>query len=74
MADRSDSAGDDRWRRRDVWRGLLFLFVGTLSTAYAWLAMRNGVAVGLWSGAWLAGPVLILLGANAVVRSLRAPD
>jgi len=67
-----DKAGPDGWQRRDAWQGVLFLAVGAAVTWYAFLAGRNGVPLGLWCGAVLAGPLFVLLGGNAIFRSLRA--
>jgi hypothetical protein len=56
-----------------VWLGLLFLGMGVLVVAFAIAAMRNDMPIFLWGTGWLLGPVLLLLGGNAVWRSLRAP-
>lgn len=63
-----------RWRRKDAWLGLLFTAFGALVFAYALLARRNGMPIVLWGTALLFGPLLLLLGLNALVRSLRARD
>ncbi|MBL8729903.1 MAG: hypothetical protein JNM25_15865 [Planctomycetes bacterium] len=64
---------DAAWTRHDVRLGLLFLVLGVLVTGYALAAARNDVPTVLWSMGWVLGPLLLLLGGNAVWRSLRAP-
>ncbi len=63
---------DARWQRKDVWYGVLFTGTGALTFAYAILACRNGVPMMLWGTAMLFGPLLLFLGMNSIVRSLRA--
>lgn len=63
---------DEGWRRKDAWTGLMFLCLGVLLVAYAVLAFRNGVPMVLWGTTVLLGPLLVLLGVNAIVRALRA--
>ena len=67
----TDSASR-RWRRRDAWLGLLFLTVGGLMSWYAVLAYGNKVPLALWGAAAGFGPFMVLLGSNAIVRSLLA--
>lgn len=62
----------DRWTRKDVWLGVLFVVFGLLIVLYAVAAMRRDLPVTWWGMAWLVGPVLLFLGVNGVVRSLRA--
>lgn len=62
----------DQWTGKDVLMGLLFLVTGAVITAYSYLAMSNDVDVSLWALGWVVGPMLILLGINGIVRSLRA--
>ncbi len=63
---------DAAWTRHDVRLGLLFLVMGLLVTGYAFAAAQNGVPTILWSLGWVLGPLMLLLGGNAVWRSLRA--
>jgi len=65
-------ADDDRWTTKDVRLGLVFLVSGALVIALALLETRNGIPMPLWALNWFVGPVLVLLGVNAIVRSLRA--
>lgn len=65
----NDAAG---WTRRDARLGALFLLTGLLVTAYAFTAMQNGAPVMLWGTGWLLGPLMLLLGGNALWRSLRS--
>jgi hypothetical protein len=44
-----------------------------LIVGYAFLAMRNGAPFPLWGCGWLVGPLLVLLGGNAIARSLCRP-
>jgi len=62
-----------KWTRRDIWLGLLFLFAGILIVAYSLTAMLNGYPIAFWGLGWVLGPILILLGGNGVIRSMRAP-
>jgi hypothetical protein len=64
----------ERWERKDVWLGLLFLLAGGLIVLHAVLVMRNRAPVTLWGLGLLVGPFLLLLGGNAVIRSLLAGD
>jgi hypothetical protein len=48
--------------------------MGALVTVYAFIAMRRGVWTPLWIGGWVVGPVLLLLGGNAIVRAMRGRD
>ncbi|MCA8977002.1 MAG: hypothetical protein KDC98_19930 [Planctomycetes bacterium] len=59
-----------KYTRRDAWLGVPFLVTGALMVIYAILAGRNGVPIVLWWAAVWLGPLFVLLGANAVVRSL----
>jgi hypothetical protein len=63
----------EQWTRRDVRLGVLFLTTGILVVAYAFSAMRNGAPALLWGSGWVLGPLMVLLGGNAIWRSLRAP-
>jgi hypothetical protein len=58
------------WKRRDVWLGALFVSVGVMSTLFAILAFDHDVpSFFWWTCAWV-GPLFLLLGTNAVIRSL----
>lgn len=61
----------DRWERKDAWLGLLFLALGALLTVFAVLTARNDVPIARSGLAWVIGPLLLLLGGNALARSLR---
>ena len=63
---------DDRWRPRDALLGLLFLVAGTLVTTLVVLAMRSELPFRYAAVGWILGPVLVLLGLNAILRSLRS--
>ncbi len=63
---------NERWQRKDVFTGLLLFSVGALVTAYAYLAMRNDMPGFLWGTAWILGPIFVLIGGNAILRSLLA--
>ena len=63
---------NERWQRKDALTGLLFFSVGALAIVYAVLAMRNDMPGFLWGPAWIIGPICLLIGGNAIVRSLRA--
>ena len=60
------------WTRSDVWLGALFLATGILILAFAFAAIGNGVPLLLWAPSLALGSVLVVLGANGVIRSLRA--
>lgn len=62
-----------QWTRKDARLGVLFVLFGALATSYGVAAARNGVPSPLWLGALVLGPLMLLLGGNALVRSLRAP-
>jgi hypothetical protein len=62
----------DRWQRKDAWLGVLFVAFGVLVTLYAFLAMRNEAPMFPWGSGWIVGPLLLFLGGNAIVRSVRA--
>lgn len=62
---------DERWQQKDAWLGALFLVFGVLVTVYAVLACRNGMPVAFWGPGFVAGPTLLLLGVNAIVRASR---
>jgi hypothetical protein len=64
----------ERWERKDVWLGILFLLMGALVTLWAFLALRRDVPRAWWGAGFLVGPLLLLLGGNAIVRSSRARD
>ena len=70
--DSPDVRDDPRWTRRDARLGALFLVIGLLVIGFAYLAMQNDAPIMLWGGGWMLGPLLLLLGGNAVWRSLRA--
>ncbi|MBX3464746.1 MAG: hypothetical protein KF830_16370 [Planctomycetes bacterium] len=74
MADGADRQhpDDEPWTRQDGWIGALFLFTGFLVTAYACMAMRNGIPAMLWAMGWVVGPLLLLLGGHGVWRALGA--
>jgi len=63
---------NERWQRKDALTGLLFFSVGALAIVYAVLAMRNDMPGFLWWPAWIFGPICLLIGGNAIIRSLRA--
>ena len=63
---------NERWQRKDALMGLLFFSVGALAIIYAVLAMRNDMPGFLWGAAWIFGPICLLIGGNAIIRSLRA--
>jgi hypothetical protein len=65
-------APTDPWERKDAWLGALIFAGGALITVYAFLAMRNDLPSILWWLGWIVGPLLLLVGANAIVRALRA--
>lgn len=60
------------WTRSDWRLGLLFAVTGLLVTGYAYGAMQNGTPVWLWATGWLLGPLMLLLGGNALWQTLRA--
>lgn len=67
----SDACTDDEgWTRRDVWLGLLFLLEGGLLAALTYSFHHNGLHLVLCIPSALLGTVFLLLGLNAVVRSL----
>ena len=63
---------NERWQRKDALMGLLFFSVGALAIVYAVLAMRNDMPGFLWGTAWIFGPSCLLIGGNAILRSLLA--
>ena len=57
--------------------GAVFFSAGALAIVFAVLAMRNDMPDFLWGAscggaAWILGPICLLIGGNAIVRSLRA--
>ncbi|HLU39828.1 MAG TPA: hypothetical protein VK081_10600 [Planctomycetota bacterium] len=62
----------ERWEPKDAWLGVFFLAFGVLIVAYAWIAMRNAVPTLWWAPAWIVGPLMLILGGNALVRALAA--
>jgi hypothetical protein len=64
------STDDEKWTRRDVWLGLLFLLKGALLAALTYSFHQNGLPMVLYIPSALLGTVFLLLGLNAVVRSL----
>ena len=52
-----------------MWLALFFLAVGILMIWYAILAYGNGVPLILWGGAACFGPIMVILGSNALVRA-----
>ena len=70
-----ESETNDGWSIGDALLGLLFLVTGCLLTTLVVLLVRRGqsgiivLVVGL--GGFLIGPILILIGGNAIVHSLR---
>ncbi|MHC4992419.1 MAG: hypothetical protein ACYTGC_15715 [Planctomycetota bacterium] len=62
----------NEWTLKDVWLGLLFLAAGILIVVYAIVVTRGPLPFLLRASAWIVGPLLMLLGLNAVVRSLGA--
>lgn len=69
---RPAARSETQWTRRDWRLGLLFTITGALVVAYAYSAMRNGAPSFLWATGWLVGPLMALLGLNAIRLSLRA--
>ncbi len=63
---------DERWQRKDVFTGLLLFSVGAVVTVYAFLAMRSDMPDFLWWPGWILGPIFVLIGGNAILRSLLA--
>ena len=64
---------DSEWTLRDVGYGLMFLGIGGLLLAVAWITPKEAPFVGLLRAGWLLGPLFLLLGINATLRSLAAP-
>jgi hypothetical protein len=62
---------DEEWTKKDVWLGSSCLAVGLLIVAFGYVARRNDVPLLYWGVAWILGPLLILIGGNGIVRSLR---
>ena len=64
----------DTWSITDIWLGLLFLFTGAVVATLAILAVRKGQSWAIFAvagvGGFLVGPMLMLIGLNATVRSL----
>jgi hypothetical protein len=60
----------DRWERKDAWLGVLFLVFGLLITITSVVWMRRGTSPTVHGTGFVLGPILVLLGANAIVRSL----
>ncbi|MEE2857760.1 MAG: hypothetical protein VX949_10245 [Planctomycetota bacterium] len=63
---------NERWQRKDALTGLLLFSVGALVTVSAYLAMRSDMPDFLWGAGWILGPILVLIGGNAIIRSLLA--
>jgi hypothetical protein len=67
-----DEARD--WSINDLWQGLLILVTGVLLVILTVLFMRNGQSWLLFMilgiGAFLIGPLMVLIGANAVIQAL----
>ena len=63
----------ERWERKDVRLGALFLFAGALMLLFAVALARNDWPIVASIVVSVPGVILALLGVNAVVRSLRAP-
>lgn len=63
---------DQQWTRSDLRLGALFSLTGLLVTVYAWSAMRNEAPAFLWLSGWFVGPLMLLLGGNALWQALRA--
>ncbi len=67
----SDATSDsNRWERKDVGLGLLFLFAGALVIAFAGVMWGLPTHFRLLAAAF--GVLMSGLGMNAIVRSLRA--
>ncbi|MEZ5967067.1 MAG: hypothetical protein R3F56_24735 [Planctomycetota bacterium] len=62
----------ETWSRRDLGLGALFAVTGLLVTAFACLALQRGAPPFLWVTGCLLGPLMLLLGGNAIQKSLRA--
>jgi len=62
----------DDWERRDLGLGALFLLLGVLVLAFGIGALRNALPLPSVGLALIAGPLLVVLGLNAIVRSIRA--
>jgi hypothetical protein len=67
-----DKAND--WSIGDLWQGLLIVVTGVLLVIVTVFVMRNGQSWLLFMilgiGAFLIGPLMVLIGANAVIQSL----
>ena len=60
------------WKPRDFWLGLLFFVCGVLVAAFVAGAIHNGLPMFVWGTGVLLAPLLLLLGGNAMWKSLRA--
>lgn len=65
---------DTRWTGRDAWLGVLFAVTGLLVCTYSYLAWRNDVPALFWAPGVLVGPLMLLLGGNALWRSFRTRE
>jgi hypothetical protein len=63
---------EERWQPRDLWLGLLFFGFGCLIAVWVVLAARNGMPLALWGVGVLLAPVMLLVGGNALWKSLRS--
>ncbi len=65
---------ENKWSITDIWLGLLFIVTGALVATLAILAVRKGQSWAIFAaagiGGFLVGPMLMIIGANAIVRSL----
>ncbi len=66
------SEQDERWAPRDVMMGLAFLVAGAMVVLYAYSAMRKGVPIYFWGIGWIMGPFLLIIGGNAMWKSVRS--
>ena len=65
------STEQSRWTPKDVWLGVPFIVAGALLLVFAAVSIGGAWGFLAWP-AVILGPVILLLGVNAVLRSLRA--
>ena len=61
---------NERWTRKNIWIGLLFLAFGIMIVVYSLMAMSNDFPIYYWGLGWILGSLMIFIGGNGVIRSL----